>query len=92
MAKKPSRHKLFERAYKKAILIQPGQASTLTPEEHDELMRYLYPRPFPGQVPCQKCSEPTIDTDRKKPARCAPGVRICGICCWKLLKEQHAVL
>jgi hypothetical protein len=92
MAKKAGSHKLFNRAYHKATLIQPGQASTLTPEEHDELMRYLYPRPHPGQVPCTKCGAPTIDKDREKPARCAPGVRICGVCCWHLLKEQHAVL
>lgn len=92
MGKKSGRHKLFERAYNKAALIQPGQASTLSEEEEAELRRYLYPRPFPGQVPCQKCQEPTLDADRVKPARCAPGVRICGLCCWKLLKEQHAVL
>jgi hypothetical protein len=92
MAKKSARHKLFERAYNKAALIQPGQVSTLTQEEHDELMRRLYPRPHPGQVPCTQCGAPTIDADRKKPARCAPGVRICGVCCWFLLKEQHADL
>lgn len=91
MAKKPGKHKLFDRAYHKATLIQPGQPSTLTPEEDAELRRYLY-KPFPGQVPCTKCGAPTLDADRKKPARCAPGIRICGICCWHLLKEQHAVL
>lgn len=92
MAKKSGRHKLFDRAYNKAALIQSGQPSTLTPEEDAELKRYLYPRPFPGQVPCQQCGEPTLDADRVKPARCQPGVRICGICCYRLLKEQHGAV
>lgn len=89
--KSGGKHKLFDRAYHKATLIQPGQASTLTTEEHAELMRYLY-KPFPGEIPCQTCKSPTLDQDRTNPARCKPGIRICGLCCWKLLKEQHAVL
>ena len=82
------KQKLFDRAYHKATLIQPGQDSTLTPEEHAELMRRLY-KPFPGEVPCRKCGNPTLDQDRTRPARCQRGVRICGLCCWHLLKEQH---
>ena len=87
MGKNPRRLKLFDRAFHKAALIQPGDPNPLTLEEGAELTRYLYPRPFPGQVPCQQCGGPTLDADRKKPARCKPGVRICGICCWWLLEE-----
>jgi hypothetical protein len=81
-------NKLFSRAYNKAALIQAGQPSTLSPEEDKELRKYLYSG-FPGEVPCQECGSPTLDQDRKKPAICPRGLRICGYCCWWMLKRSQ---
>ena len=82
-------NKLFVRAYNKAARIQAGQDNPLTPEEDAELRKYLY-RAFPGEVSCQKCGSPTLDRDRLKPAICPRGVRICGYCCWWMVKRSQA--
>lgn len=80
--------KLFSRAYNKAAMMQPGQASALTEEEEAELRKYLY-KAFPGDVPCQECGSPTLDQDRIKPAICPHGLRICGYCCWWMVKRSQ---
>jgi hypothetical protein len=73
---KDGRHKLFNRAYDKAVLRMP-----LTETEEKELLRYLYARPF-KTVPCQKCEHLTRDKDRSgKPYFLPRGIRMCGPCC-----------
>jgi hypothetical protein len=90
------RHKLFNRAYDKASLIQPGAKSTLTDKEDAELRRYLYRKPVVA-VPCQICTRPTQDRDRTHQG-VPRGVRVCGPCLynkppdWGKEKTPDAVL
>ena len=73
---KDGRHKLFDRAYDKAVIGMP-----LTEAEEAELHRYIYARPL-KLVPCQKCEHPTRDKDRSgKPYFLPREVRMCGPCC-----------
>jgi hypothetical protein len=70
------RHKLFNRAYDKAVI-----GMQLTETEDQELRRYIYARPF-KIVPCQVCKHETHDKDRDgKPFFLPKGIRMCGPCC-----------
>lgn len=74
--RKKSKSRLFDKAYKKASLMQPGDQNPLTENENRELLRQLYP--FPEKyVKCQICGRETKDINRPE---LHEGVRVCGSC------------